>query len=125
MADIGLGGDEGHRHLVAHLGAPKRGIEDEGELVGRAEARGALHRADHDRAGLLHQRVEGGLGLLGVVDVADRLGVGVRAEPLDLVEGEVGSGGDDQVVVVEEGAVVELDAVLARVHPAWRPRGGA
>ena len=58
MADVGLRRDEGHRHLVAHLGAAQRRVEDEGELVGRAEAGRALHRADDHRAGLVDERVE-------------------------------------------------------------------
>ena len=62
MADVGLGGDEGHRHPVAHLGVAQRLVEDEGELVGRAEAGGALHRADDHRPRVGDQRVEGGLG---------------------------------------------------------------
>ena len=67
--------------------------------------------------GALHQRVEGDLRLFGMVDVADRLGVGVRAEALDLVEGEFGAGGDDQVVVVDRRAVIEFDPVLLGMDP--------
>ena len=58
MADIGLGGDEGHGHAVADLAAAQLGIEDEGELVGRAEAGGALHGADDDGAGVLAEGLE-------------------------------------------------------------------
>ena len=81
MADIGLGGDEGHRHAVAHLGVAQRLVEDEGEFVGRAEAGRALDRADDDRTGICHQRVEGRLGLQGMIDVADGLGVVLRPRP--------------------------------------------
>ena len=115
MADVGLRGDERHRHAVADAGVAQRLVEDEGELVGRAEAGGALHGADHHRAGIGDQGVDRGLGLQRMIDLADRLGVGLRAEPLDLVEGEFGSGGDDHVVVVDDPAVVELDAPLRRV----------
>ena len=53
---------------------------------------------------------------LGVVDIADRLRMALGAEALDLVEGELRAGGDDEVVVVEEGAVAQLDLVLFRVN---------
>ena len=117
MADIGLGRDEGHRHLVADLAPAQLGIEDEGELVGRPEAGGALHGADDDRPRVLGEVLEGVLGGDRVVDVADRLRVAVGAEALDLVEGELGAGGDHQVVVVDRAAVLELDAVFLRMHP--------
>ena len=58
MADIGLGRDEGHRHAVAHLGPAQRGVEDEGEFVGRAEAGCALDGADDRRTAGLHQRID-------------------------------------------------------------------
>ena len=53
MADIGFGSDEGDRHAVANLAPAQVGDEDEREFIGRAEAGGALHGADHDRAGVL------------------------------------------------------------------------
>ena len=40
-------------------------------------------------------------------DVADRVGVGLRPETLDFVEGELGSGRNDQKVIVETAAVAE------------------
>ena len=55
-------------------------------------------------------------GFDGVIDVADRLGVLARAEAFDFVEGELGAGGDDQEVVVDDAAVVELDLVLVGVQ---------
>ena len=88
MADIRLGGDKGHRHAVANAATPEFGLEDEGELVGGAEARGALHRAGDDRAGILAELLEADAGLQRMVDVADRRGVGVGTEALDLVKGE-------------------------------------
>ena len=39
-----------------------------------------------------------------------------RAEPGDFIEGEFGSGGDDEVVVGDAAAVVELEPVLGRVQ---------
>ena len=38
VADVGFGGDEGHRHAVADAAAPQFGLEDEGELVSGAKA---------------------------------------------------------------------------------------
>ena len=38
VADIGLGGDEGHRYPVAHLATPEFGVEDQGEFVSGAKA---------------------------------------------------------------------------------------
>ncbi len=116
MADIGLRRHERHRHLVALLLLPERGVDDEGELVSRPVAGGALHRADHHRAGILDQRVEAVPRLNGVIDLADRLGVRGGPEPRNLVEGEVGTRRDDQIVVFEVGTVVEHDAVLRRVN---------
>ena len=86
--------------------AAQLGVQNEGEFIGRAEARGALHRADHDRARVGAERLERVMRLLGVIDVADRLRVAVRAEPGDLVEGEFRAGGDHEVVVGNELAVV-------------------
>ena len=49
------------------------------EFVGRPEAGRALHRADHDRAGICGELLERVLGVRGVIDMADRLGVAVAA----------------------------------------------
>ena len=123
MADVGLRGDEGHRHPVAHLGVAQRLVEDEGELVGRAEAGGALHRADHHRAWVGDQGVDGGLGFERVIDLADRLGVGLGPQTFDFVEGELGAGGDDQIVVVERAAVVRARCGAPPGAAASRPAG--
>ena len=48
--------------------------------------------------------------------VADRLGEAVRSQPLDLVEGEFGTGGVDEVVVVDAGPIREFDAVVLRLR---------
>ena len=125
MADIGLRGDEGHRHAIAQLAAAQLGFQDEQEFVGRPEAGGALHGADHHRPRIGGKLLEGVLGVGGVVDVADRLGVAVRPEPGDLVEGEFRPGGDHQIVVVDRGAVRELDAVFGRDARAARPASAA
>ena len=49
--------------------------------------------------------------------MADRAGVGLRAEALDLVKGEFRSGGDDEIVVGDRPAVAEFDLVLRRIDP--------
>ncbi len=116
MADIGLRGHEGHRHLVADAPLAQVGVHDHGELVGRAEARSALHRADHDRAGILAELLPAIVGRGRVIDVADRTGVALGAEPFDLVEGEFRTGRDDQIIVIERRTVGQLDPVFGRVH---------
>ena len=117
MADIGLGGDEGHRHLVADLRVAQGLVEDEGEFIGRTEAGGALHRADDHRAGPCHQRVEGGFRRHGVIDLADRGGMRPGPEALDLVEGEFRPGGDHEIVIGERAPVLELDPALRGMEP--------
>lgn len=52
----------------------------------------------------------------GVVDVADRLGVALGTEALDLIEGQLRPGGDDEVVVFQQVAVAQLEAILLRLH---------
>ncbi len=116
MADIGLRRHEGHRHLVADAPLAQVGVHDHGELVGRAEAGRALHRADHDRAGILAEFLPAIVGRRRVIDVADRIGVAFGPEPLDLVEGEFRTGRDDQIIVIERSAVAEFDPILGRVH---------
>ena len=58
MADVGFGGDEVHRHLVADLAFLEFGIEDENVLVGGAEARCHRCGADNDRAGIVDEFLE-------------------------------------------------------------------
>jgi len=52
----------------------------------------------------------------GMVDMTDGLCMAVRPEARHLVEGKVGAGRDDQIVVVDEGAVIEFDPVFLRMH---------
>ena len=111
MADIGLRRHEGHRHLVADLAAAQLRFEDEGEFIGRPVAGRALHRAGDDRPRLLAEFLEAQPGLFGMIDMADRTGEAVGAEALDLVEGEFGAGGDDQIIVAERRAVLEFEPV--------------
>ena len=119
MADIGLGGDESHWNLIADLAAAQFRLENEGEFVGRPEARGALRRADHDRAGILTEGLELARRLLGVIDMADRGGETVGPETLDLVEREFRPRRDDQIIVPQLRAVRRLERVLLR-H-SWSP----
>jgi hypothetical protein len=51
-----------------------------------------------------------------VIDVADRLREAVRSEPFDLVEGELGTGRDDEVIVVEHRAVAQFELARLRMH---------
>jgi hypothetical protein len=115
VSDIGLGGNEGHRYLVADLAPAQVGIHDHGELVGRSVAGGHLHRADHDVAGILDELLPGLLGLDRMVDVADRVGMPIRSQTFDFLEGQFGTGGDHQVVIVHAATVVEFDLVLVRM----------
>ena len=115
MADVRLGGDEGHRHLVADLAPAQVGVHDERELVGRAEARRALHRADDDRARILDERVPrlaGGArrGRRGRPTACGPSG----PRPSTSSKASFGPGGDDQVVVVER-------ACRRRARPGSRP----
>ncbi|GEM92221.1 hypothetical protein RSP03_12880 [Cereibacter sphaeroides] len=125
MADIGFGGDEGHGHPVADPASAQGRIEDEGEFVGGPEAARALRRPHHDGAGVFAEPLEGRMGGLGMVDMADGLGVALGSEALDLVEGKLGAGRHHEVIVIERSAVGELHPVLGR-HEArggHRPKG--
>jgi hypothetical protein len=115
MPDVRLGRDESHGHSVADLGVAQRLVEDESEFICRAEAGRALHRTDNNRSRRGDDRIDSRLRLSRMLDNADRMGVGRRPEPLDLVKGEVRSRGDDEIVVVERRSVVEFDVPCRRV----------
>ena len=116
VADIGLGGDEGHRYAVAHLALSQLGIDDHGEFIGRAEAGGALHRADHHRLRIGGQLVKDGACGHGVINLTDRLRkAGMRPQPLDLVKGQFRTGGDDQIVVGQGFAGRQLQGIIRRI----------
>jgi hypothetical protein len=51
-----------------------------------------------------------------MVDLADGLGEMLGAEPLDLIECELRSGGNHKVVIGDAGVVHEFDAMLRRMH---------
>ena len=48
VADIGLGGNEGHRYLVTYPALAQVCIHDEGEFIGWAKTTGERHGADDD-----------------------------------------------------------------------------
>src|SRR5215468_7203023 len=52
-----------------------------------------------------------------MVDVADRLGVAARTETRYLVERQIRTGGDHQVIVVNGAPVLELNAIFMRMDP--------
>jgi hypothetical protein len=99
MPDIGFGRDEGHGDFVAKFAAAKLGVEYHRKFVSRTETRGALHRADHDRAGVLAEFLERDFGCFGVVDVANGLGRALRPETFNFIKGQIWSGCDDQIII--------------------------
>ncbi len=117
MADIGLRRHERHRHAIAQLAPAQLGLQNEQEFVGRPEAGSALHGADHHRPRIGRELLERVLGVRGMIDVADRLGMAVGPEARDLVEGKLRPGRDHQIVVVDRRAVGEFDPVFLRMHP--------
>ena len=101
MPDIGLAGDEGHRHLVAQLALAQVGSDDPREFIGRAEAARARHRADHHRAGILHKFLIRLPCLRRMRRGADRLREAtVRPGAGHFFKGEFGAGANQQVVVI-------------------------
>ncbi len=122
MADIGFAGDEGHWDLIADIVFAQRRVEDRGIFVSRSETTGKLHSADHDRAGVGEQFLEIGIGFLGVVDGAHRLGETTRrAGARDFIEGQPWPGGDEQIIVADFLTILEDQLVRGRVdllHPA-------
>ncbi len=106
VADVRLAGYEGHRHLVAQLALAQVGIEDHDELVGRPEAAGALHRADHDRSGILQEFLIVFPCFTGMRRGADRLReTALRTGARHLFEGQARTGADQQIVVSMHVAV--------------------
>ena len=51
-----------------------------------------------------------------MIDMANRMGVGRRAKAFDLVEGQIRPGRDDQIVISDRCAVVQLDTLFVRVQ---------
>ena len=100
VADVRLAGHEGHRHLVAQLAFAQVGVEDHDEFIGRTEAAGALHRADHDRTRILQEFLVTLPGQGRVRCGAHRLGEAVvRTGAGHFFEGQARAGADQQVVI--------------------------
>src|SRR5947209_3447889 len=59
VAEVGLGGDESNGRFVAQMPAPQRCIQEERELIGRADVRRSLGDTDDNRAGLVEQVMDG------------------------------------------------------------------
>ena len=101
MANIGLSRDEGHRHPVADLAALQFGIQDQREFIRRTIAGCPLRRANDDRLRISAKPLKS-IGSVGrMIGAADRLCVVPWPKAFDLVEGQVRSGRDHQVVVVQ------------------------
>ena len=75
-----------------------------------------MHRADHDRAGFLAERLEGLRGLFGMFDVTDGLGVGLWPEAFDLIECQIRTGGHDKLVISNGGSVGHLHPTFGRMN---------
>ncbi len=116
MADVGFWGDEYHLHAVANPPFAQFGIEDVGEFIGGSETGRSLHSADNDRPWVFAEFLKGFARMHGVIDMADRLGEPVWTKPLDLVESELRPRGDDQVVIRNGLAIIQLDVVPHGVH---------
>ena len=71
MTDVWLGGDKGDRHAIADFPAAQISVDNEGEFIGRPEARGALDGTYDDRAGILAEAFPLLRRVLGVIDMTD------------------------------------------------------
>jgi hypothetical protein len=75
-----------------------------------------LHGTHHDRPGIFDECLERRVGLLGVIDVADRLREPFRAQSRYLIEGKVWACGNDQIVIWNICAVGKFNAVLGGMN---------
>ena len=117
VPDVWFRTDEGDRHAITQLAAAQVGIDDHREFVGRPEATGALHRADHDWPGICQQPLVSGPGFLGVRTGADRLReTAFGTQTGNFVESQARTGGDDEIVVRQAPAIHELQLVFRRNH---------
>ena len=98
-ARIGQPLDTQHRRHAAEGGQDHR--EPEWQVVrGLDRAVLGLRGTDHDWPGIFAEPVErlgGGGG--GMVGSADRLGKAIGAKASDFVESQIGSGGEDEVII--------------------------
>ena len=112
VANVGFAGHIGHGHFVAKLAAAQVGGQDEGKFISRTKATGPGHGTDHHRTGVLQKRLVVLPELLGMVDRAHRMGVAtVRACAGHLVKTQLGTGGDDQVVVRDDLTIGQGDLI--------------
>src|SRR3989338_5396982 len=123
MPDIGLGGHKCYRHLVADFAAAQIGIHDESIFVSGAEAGSALNSTHDYRAWMLGEIVPFVMRFHRVIDIADRVGkAAMRAQSLDFLKGQLGSGRDHQIVITNQFAVVKLELVLVGMQALYPDR---
>ena len=111
MADVRFGGHEGHRHLITDFPITQILVHDEGKLVGRSEAGSALHRTDDNRSRRFNELDPAISRLLGVINVADGLGVRLRAKAGNLVKGQTRAARNNQMVIANGAAIFHFDMV--------------
>jgi hypothetical protein len=76
-----------------------------------------LRRSDDDRAGIRCEALESIRSGLRMIGPADRNRMTVGIQPLNLVEGQVWSGGDDERIIFQARSIVQFDAVLSWMNP--------
>ena len=107
-----------HGYPVADLALFEFGVEDERVFVRGTETGSARGRADNHRARILDEFIEVGLRIGRMACLADRLRVAVvRTEARNFVERELRPRRDDEIVVVDEIAVVHFEPVVVRMEP--------
>ena len=125
MADIGLGSDESDRHAISDFALAE--IRDGGQriFIGRTEAGRALHRPNHHRPGVLAELLPAVSGKSCVIDMTDGFRVAIGPQALNLVESEMRSRGDHEIIVIERRSVIELNGVLVWLHALRADRSEA
>ena len=118
MADVGLLVTNVIGTLVAQPALAQVGIDDHGDFVGGAEATRARRCADDDRPGVLQEFLVALPGRERVPDCVQTECVWPSGpEPGHLVERELRTGRDHQVVVGHLGAVAEHELRCLGVDP--------
>src|SRR5690606_11321114 len=121
VPDVRLARHEGYRHLVPDTALAQVLVQDQRELVSRAEATGALHGADDDGTRVRDELLIPFPRILGMIERTDRDGVaGLPPEARDLVESEFRAGGQYQVVVFQLTAAGEDELVPVGLDPLNR-----